>query len=135
MQLRLGIFLGKSCHAVVFDMPGKYRLIGTKCINCDLIYFPPRGSCTACGKGGLIEHKIAETGRVLTYTIIHVAPEGFESPYCIAIVEMDDGAIIAGQVVSFEGIEIDKKVEAAFRKIYETEDGLINYGFKFELIE
>ena len=83
-----------------------------------------------------MEKKLSEKGKILTYTVIYVGPEGFETPYCIGIIELDEGVMISGQIVgNLELIDTDKEVQMVFRKIYETEDGLINYGFKFEIIE
>jgi hypothetical protein len=114
---------------------GKYNLIGTRCASCDIDYFPPRTLCPKCGRSNLEPRKIEENGTIVTYTIIRVAPDGFEAPYCVAIIALN-GTMITGQVVGdINKIKVGGAVRAVLRKIYETEDGLINYGFKFELVE
>ena len=115
---------------------GKYNLVGTRCDKCDITYFPPRSICPACGAVGLSVHKLPETGKVVTYTVIHVAPDGFDAPYNISIIELMDGTMVTGQVVgSPRDLTVGSAVCAVFRKINETGEGLINYGFKFELVE
>ena len=76
-------------------------------------------------------------GKVFTYTIIRVPPEGFDlyAPYVIAIIELDEGVKITGQIVDcqFEDVKIGMKVESTFRKIKsEHGSGLVLYGTKFK---
>jgi uncharacterized OB-fold protein len=115
----------------------KYRLIGTKCSTCGSIYFPPRPVCLKCRKrGNLSEYQLSHSGKILSWTVIHIPPEGFEeqAPYVIAIIELDDGIRIPGQIINPETIDIGKKVKAVFRKIYEDDQsGLIHYGLKWQI--
>ncbi len=118
----------------------RYRLIATKCLNCNTIYFPPRSMCPDCRRKSKIEEMpLSGEGEVYTYTIIYTAPVGFEEhvPYMIAIIKAKEGVLLTGQIVSsFDKITIGSKVEMVFRKISEDGDaGIINYGFKFTLKE
>jgi hypothetical protein len=84
-------------------------------------------------------HKFKGTGTVLTYTIIYSATEGFErqTPYTLAIIELDEGPRLTGQVVSSRGgVEIGTRVKAVFRILgKEGERGIIYYGTKFIPLE
>jgi len=118
----------------------KYRIMGTKCTNCDQPYFPPRYLCPKCRRDGKIEQfKFSGNGEIVSYTIIRTAPSGFEklAPYMVAIVKLDEGPQIAGQIVGdTDKISIGDKVRSVFRRMYEDGDsGLIHYGFKFQLAE
>lgn len=101
---------------------------------------PSRAVCPKCRrKGKLVEHKFSGRGKIYSYTVIRVAPEGYEYfvPYVLAIVELEEGARITGQVVDTdpESVKIGQEVELVFRKIYEDNpDGLITYGFKFRQV-
>lgn len=80
--------------------------------------------------------KLAETGKVLTYTIIRVPPHQFvdQAPYAVGIVELDDGVKITGQIVDcdFEDIKIGLNVKIEFRKLFDVgESGILCYGYKF----
>ena len=80
--------------------------------------------------------KLAETGKVFTFTIIRVPPQQFvdQAPYAVGIVELDDGVKLTGQIVdfNFEELKIGKRVKVEFRKIFdEGEAGIICYGYKF----
>jgi len=118
------------------EFPQRYRLEAGKCRKCGTISFPPRVVCPACGEREFETTKLAEAGKILTYTIIRVPPHQFadQAPYAVAIVELGDGVKVMGQVVDcdFDKIKIGMKVKFEFRKIYsEGEAGVIYYGYKF----
>ncbi len=116
----------------------RYRLIGTKCENCGKIYFPPRFLCPNCRrKGKLKEVKLSGKGKVFSFTIVHVPAKEHKnnSPYALAIVELEEGPRVIAQLVDcdFDEIYVGMPVEVVFRRITE-EDGLIHYGYKFRPI-
>jgi hypothetical protein len=118
----------------------KYRLIGTKCITCNSVYYPPKNLCPECRRKGKIQDfQFAGTGKIISYTIIRVPPEGFEKnvPYAVAIIQLDEGTNISGQVVgNINNVKIGKKVKAVFRKMYEDGNaGIIHYGLKWEIVD
>lgn len=117
----------------------RYRLQGAQCVLCKNMDFPPRRICTACGGHDLVEKQMSGEGVLESFTIIHTAPEGFEGavPYALGLVRLAEGPVITAQITNHsEGLEIGKKVRAVFRKLYEHgEDGLIHYGFKFEVVD
>lgn len=118
----------------------KYNLIGTQCITCKSLYFPPRSVCPKCrSKGFTKQYKFKPSGTIASYTIIRTAPEGFENlvPYAIAVIKLEEGPQVSGLVVDPpEKVSTGKKVLATFRRIYEDgKDGIIHYGLKWKLAE
>jgi len=118
------------------EIPQRYRLEANKCPKCGIIFFPPRLVCSACGNRELEKTKIADKGKLITYTVIRVPPHQFvdQAPYAVGIVELDDGVNITGQVVDcdFEDLKIGLRVKMEFRKIFnEGEAGILCYGYKF----
>jgi len=118
----------------------KYRLVGTKCGKCGAVFFPPRSVCHKCRTRETIERfNFSGNGEIVSHTIIRSAPEGFEKyvPYAIAIIRLDEGTNISGQIVGdVENIKIGARVRPVFRRMYEDGDkGLIQYGVKFEIVE
>ncbi len=121
------------------EIPQRYNLIGNKCGACNKVFFPPRESCPKCRRksiGKMDNIKLSGKGKVITYSIIHVAPDAFEdqAPYPIAIIELEEGPRITAQIVDCDvsEVKIGMKVESEFRKI--QQDGLtgaIYYGYKF----
>lgn len=122
------------------EQPARYNLWGTKCRSCGMIHFPPRDICPKCQSTKVDKEQLGKDGKIVTYTVIRVAPEGFEKevPYIMAIIEMKGGSRLTAQIVDAkpEDIEIGKKVRAVFRKISEDGcSGAIYYGYKFKLAE
>ena len=118
----------------------KYRMMGTKCETCGSLYFPPRYFCPKCRREGRIgPFQFSGNGEIVSYTIIRTAPSGFEKlvPYVVAIIRLEEGPQITGQVVDGTGrVEIGKRVRPVFRRMYEDgEGGLIHYGIKYMLVE
>lgn len=118
------------------EIPQRYRYEANKCKGCGKVFFPPRLICDSCGSQELEAVKLAETGKVVTHTIIRVPPHRFvdQAPYAVGIVELDDGVKITGQIVDcdFEEIKIGLDVKMEFRKLYEMgESGILCYGYKF----
>ena len=83
------------------------------------------------------EVKLSGKGEVVTYSIIHVGPSGFDeqTPYPIAIIKLEEGPQVTGQIVdcSSDEIKIGMRVESTFRKIQQDGyTGAIYYGYKFK---
>jgi len=121
-------------------IPNRYNLIGTKCLNCGEIFFPPRNICPDCREVGEVEnHKLKGRGSIVSYTKVHAPQEGFEDkiPYYICMVELEEGPRVIGQITETccEDVSIGQEVEVVFRNIGEDgEKGIIHYGYKFRLI-
>jgi uncharacterized OB-fold protein len=118
------------------EIPQRYRLEANKCKKCGFVSFPPRLICPQCQNREFEEAKLAEKGKVLTFTVIRVPPRQFvdQAPYAVGIVELDDGVKLTGQIVDcdFEDLKIGQRVKIEFRKIFdEGEAGIICYGYKF----
>jgi len=118
------------------EIPQRYRLEAQKCKNCGAVLFPPRLICPECKRRDFEDTRLAEKGKVLTYTIIRVPPHQFvdQAPFAVGIVELDDGVKLTGQIVDcdFEDLNIGQRVKIEFRKICdEGESGIICYGYKF----
>ena len=113
----------------------RYRLEGVKCCGCGSVYFPKRVVCICCNSSEMKNINISTDGKIVSWTVIRAAPSGFESPYNVGIIELPQGIMVSGQIVGdAELIEIGKCVRGVFRKIRETDDDMIVYGLKFELV-
>jgi scaffold protein (connect acetoacetyl-CoA thiolase and HMG-CoA synthase) len=117
------------------EYPQRYRYEAGVCRKCNKWHFPPRLICDACGGREFETRAMRRTGKILTHTVIRVAPSQFvdQSPYAIAIVEMDDGPRITTQIVDHKEAElrIGQRVRLEFRKISaDGHAGPIQYGYK-----
>jgi uncharacterized OB-fold protein len=79
--------------------------------------------------------ELSRKGRVVTSTVIHVAPTDFqmEAPYAMAVVETPEGARLMVQVVDCDptNVATDLEVRLEFRRIRkEGRAGILCYGCK-----
>ena len=117
-------------------IPELYRLESGKCKKCGNISFPKRIVCPECGSNEFEVLALKGKGKLVTYTIIRVAPEGFgdQAPYAIGIVELDEGIRIMGQIADCdpEKLKIGDRLTAQFRRMSEEgKTGMIMYSYKF----
>ena len=118
------------------EIPQRYRMEASRCLSCNKIQFPERQICPECGSNENEIFKLSGKGKLSTFTIIRVAPEGFEdqAPYAVGIVELEEGIRVMGQITDCEPekLKIGDRLTAKFRRIREEgKTGMIMYGFKF----
>lgn len=117
------------------EIPARYRLEASRCLNCGRVAYPPRRVCPACRGRNWETLRLTPKGRVLTSTVIHVPPEEFlnEAPYAMAVVETPEGGRLLTQVVDCDpgtvrpGMEVDLEFRLV-RK--EGRSGILCYGHK-----
>lgn len=122
------------------EIDQRYNLKGSACGNCKTHFFPARTLCPKCrhlSLGRLEPFTFSGNGTVESYTVVHAPPPGFElqSPYVIALVRLDEGPVVTGQVVDArDGLAVGARVRKVFRRVAQDgEAGVIHYGYKFVL--
>ena len=97
---------------------GELRL--QRCNDCQKTYFPPRPFCPGCAARAVSVFAATGKGRLYSYVIHHRQVPGFDPPYAIAVVELDEGprmmTNITGCPQTPEALVLDMKVEVAFEK-------------------
>ena len=116
------------------EIPSRYRLEASRC-ECGRVSYPPRAVCPGCRATDAEIIKLSHSGRVVTYTIVHVPPDDFlmEAPYALAVVETPEGARMMIQVVDCdpESVQVGMPVDLEFRLIRkEGKGGILCYGHK-----
>ncbi|MCS7112196.1 MAG: Zn-ribbon domain-containing OB-fold protein [Ignisphaera sp.] len=114
----------------------RYRLEGSKCKKCNRVFYPPKPSCPYCSHSETEKIDLPKRGRVISWTVEYVVPEGYReyAPIIIGLIELEDGTKVLAPIVD---VDVDKvyegmHVEAVLRKIFEDgNEGIIIYGIKF----
>jgi hypothetical protein len=99
---------------------GEYFLSGLKCKGCNSIFLEDRSSCGKCfARDCFVELKLANTGKLYSYSIVHRSFPGVDVPYVSAIVDLDGGGTVKGNLVDVEvdpqNISFDMKVKIIFK--------------------
>ena len=76
------------------------KLTAGKCLKCGRIHLPPRPMCSNCFSQELEWVEVHGKGKLVTSTVIHVAPQQFQNiaPYPVGIVELEYGLRIPGMI-------------------------------------
>jgi uncharacterized protein len=94
------------------------RLMAAKCNDCGALFLPPKPMCTRCLSLNLKWIEVEGVGKLLSYTVIHVAPEQFQAiaPYSVGIVEFKNGLRLPGMIhdVSPEELKVGMDLKMDF---------------------
>ena len=114
-------------------------LEGHKCKDCGSIFLGERNVCSNCFARETIEPvKLSNTGKLYSYSIVFRSFPGIEVPYISAIVDLDGGGTVKGNLIDCEPdpkkINFDMPVEVVFDDALGRKDkdgnSYISYFFK-----
>jgi uncharacterized OB-fold protein len=82
---------------------GAPYLEGHKCQACGAVFLGERAVCSKCGtRGQMKATKLADTGTLYVYSIVHRSFPGIDVPYVSAIVDLDGGGTVKGNLINIE---------------------------------
>ncbi len=76
-------------------------LVTSRCRVCGFVSFPARPICSRCGSEDAERLPGGRRGRVLSSAVVHHAPIGFEAPYVVGLVEIDEGPVVFCPIAGF----------------------------------
>ena len=81
-----------SVEEQLIEIAKQGKLLTHKCTNCGYLHLSTAYYCLKCGSKGFEDVLLEGTGSVATYTIITVAPAGFEkyTPYAFVVLNLDN---------------------------------------------
>ncbi len=90
-----------------------------KCGSCGSTFLGERDVCSKCGaRDQMSAIKLPNSGKLYSFSIVHRSFPGIEVPYISAIIDLDDGTAIKGNLINVEPdpekIEFDMPVEVIF---------------------
>ena len=100
---------------------GELRL--QRCRDCAVPYFPPRPSCPRCSSRSVEVFAASGRARLYSYVISHRPAPGFEPPYAVAVVELEEGPRMMTNLVDTpqtpEALVLDMPLEVVFERVSE----------------
>lgn len=91
-----------------------------QCASCHAYVFYPRSICPHCFRDDLTWITASGRGHIYSYTVVHRAfgPFAEETPYVVAIVELEEGVRMLSRVVGPpEQVAIDLPVQVTFERV------------------
>ncbi len=78
---------------------------------------------------------LSRKGKLVSFTVSHVGPQGFDPPYAYGWVDLPEGIRLFSLLTECEPFEerlkLDMPLEMVMDKIMEDPDGTEVYGYKF----
>ena len=106
-----------------WDGTARGELLLQRCLACDSAYFPPQPFCPSCSSDDVEVVRATGRGWLSSYVITHRAAPGFEAPYVIAVVELEEGPRLLTNLVDVppdpDRLPLDLALEAVFETVGE----------------
>jgi len=118
------------------EIPARYRLEAARCKSCGKTVYPARRVCPECRGEEWETTHLSRTGKVVTSTVVHIAPDDFAmaAPYAVAIVETPEGVRLMAQVTDCDdpsAVGPGTEIALEFRLVRrEGHAGILCYGHK-----
>jgi uncharacterized OB-fold protein len=115
---------------------GDPYLEGHRCKNCQAIFLGERSVCSNCAERDQIEAiQLSNQGELYVYSIVHRSFPGIEVPYISAVVNLEGGGTVKGNLINCEpdpekiefGMPIEVVYQTAPRKDAEGNEYLTYY--------
>ncbi len=82
---------------------GDPYLEGSRCGSCGAVFLGERDYCSKCGaRGGFSPITLSNTGSLYSYSIVHRSYPGIDVPYISAIVDLDGGGTVKGNLINID---------------------------------
>lgn len=104
---------------------GDPYLEGLRCKKCSAVFLGERNTCSKCGTQGQLEaFALSNQGELYVYSIVHRSFPGIEVPYISAIVDLEGGGTVKGNLIGIEpdpqkiqmGMPVEVVYQVAARK-------------------
>ena len=99
---------------------GDPYLEGHQCKACNAVFLGERSVCSSCSARDQIEAiKLSNAGELYVYSIVHRSFPGIEVPYVSAIVDLEGGGTVKGNLINVdpdpEKIQMGMPVEVVYQ--------------------
>ena len=105
-----------------WDGTRRGELLIPRCAGCGTRFFVPEPVCPGCMSEKWSYEPSSGRGVVYSVTVVHRVPgPGFEVPFALAVVDLDDGGTLLSHVVDVEPerVTIGMRVRVSFRRLDE----------------
>lgn len=98
---------------------GDPYLEGHRCGACGATFLGERNTCSKCGaRDQMSAVTLPNSGKLYSFSIVHRSFPGIDVPYVSAVVDLDDGTAIKGNLINVEPdpehVTFDMPVEVVY---------------------
>ncbi len=114
------------------------RLLGSRCRDTGEYFYPVQAMNPVTHRADTMETvELSGEGVLLNYSVVSRAAPGFDSPYAMCIVQLDDGPVLTTQLSDWKDVElrVGMRVALVIGPICRGADGITLTGPKFRPIE
>jgi uncharacterized OB-fold protein len=118
---------------------GEPYLEGHKCGSCGATFLGERTVCSKCGaRDQMSPVTLPNKGELYAYSIVHRSFPGIEVPYVSAVVDLEDGTAIKGNLIDVEpdpekipfGMPVEVVFDDALGRKDKDGNSYLSYFFK-----
>jgi uncharacterized OB-fold protein len=102
-----------------WDGAARGELLLQRCRGCASTYFPPQPWCPECASDDVEVITASGRGSLHGYVITERAAPGFEAPYVIAVVELEEGPRLLSNIVGVDPVPEQLPLDLPLEVVYE----------------
>jgi uncharacterized protein len=127
----------------LFELPrgswAEPHLIGTRCLDCGMSFFPKRACCAVCfSRSSVVDGPLSRRGRIESATAVRQAPVEYrgEVPYALGLVRLPEGVLIHAPLTGKDpgAWQLGDEVELVIEPIHTRADGTEILAYKFRAL-
>jgi uncharacterized OB-fold protein len=81
---------------------GEPHLVAHESLASGALYFDRRNADAKSGEAGFTARRLANTGTVRTFTIVHRAAPGVPTPYVSIVADLEGGGVVKANLINIE---------------------------------
>lgn len=115
------------------ESDGSIRLVGGSCGDCGALFFPSAQVCPECMSEAVVPADLASEGTLYSWSVVHVAPKGWNTPYIAGYVDLEDGVRVFAHITGTDAsaLEMDMPVSLT-SAVLGDDDGVPVESYAFE---
>lgn len=120
-------------EGLIEEKSGKWVLVGARCKLCGKIFFPKREVCLNCLSHDMENLNLSQTGKLYSFTIVHMASEHFPPPYVIGWIELPEGIRIFSPIQGWKEnpLKIGMTMKLSIETLWnEGDKEVVGYTFR-----
>ena len=120
---------------LVLDDGAPY-LVANESVSSGALYLDRRNADARSGTTGFRRRRLADTGAVRTFTIVHRAAPGVPTPYVSVVVDLDGGGVVKANLVNVEprpeAVQVGMRVRLTTYAVGVDDEGTEAIAFAYE---